>query len=423
MNSLSFVIISLLLFMAIAALTWQFLKAQQEKQNHFNKILELEKAKALLESEKEYLIRSTQSEQTRFEKKVKDMEMSFENLANKIFDDKAKVHRSEAERNLQVLINPLKDKLGEFQKKVEDTYNQEMRERASLKAEIHQIILTTQKMGSETQNLTKALRGDNKTQGTWGEFVLERLLQSVGLRAGEEYILQGRDLKLKSAEGQIQRPDVILNLPEDKHLIVDSKVSLVSYERASSCENPIEREKHLQDFTKSLREHVRGLASKNYQALESLKTPEFVLLFFPMEGAFAEALRVDPNLFQDAWDKNIVIVGPTTLLATLKTVASLWKQEKQSKNSVIMAKECGLLYDKFCGLLNDLEKVGEYMKRAQSSYQESMDKLQMGRGNLIDKVEKIKILGAKTSKQIPEKFINDDLESPPSTEKMIGREI
>ena len=402
------IVIFCFLFVALIAIFILNRQLKQQKEKYFAEILELEKNKTALLSENDFLKRSTQSEQAKFSQKIKEMEMSFENLANRIFDDKAKVHRAEAEKNIQFLISPLKEKMGEFQKRVEDTYNQEMRERASLKAEIQQIILTTKEMGFETKNLTKALRGDVKTQGTWGEFVLERLLQSVGLRAGEEYILQGKDLKLKSDEGFTQRPDVILNLPDDKHLIIDSKVTLVSYERAVNCENTQEKEKNLQDFIRSLKEHIKGLANKNYQNLENLKTPEFVLLFFPIEGAFAEALRVDPHLFQDAWDKNIIIVGPTTLLATLKTVASLWKQEKQSKNSLLMAKECGLLYDKFCGFLSDLEKMGDHLKKAQSAYSESMEKMRTGRGNLIDKVEKIKILGAKTSKQIPEKFKQDD---------------
>lgn len=386
-------------------LSWRL---KHEKDLLQQKNIELEKLNISLSTQKDYLLQEKNELNSNQDKKDKIMEMQFENLANKIFEEKSKIHINQSEKSISVLINPLKEKLNEFQKKVEDTYHSEMRERLSLKAEIAQIVLTNKKMGTETENLTRALRGDVKVQGTWGEFILERLLQSAGLRVGEEYTLQGKDLKLKSEQGLHQRPDVILNLPDDKHLIIDSKVSLVSYERAMNFEERESREKCLIDFVRSIREHVKGLSFKNYSALDNLRTPEFVLLFFPLEGAFAEVLRLDPDLFQDAWDKNIVIVGPTTLLATLKTVASLWKQEKQNKNSLLMAKECGLLYDKFCGLLGDLEKIGEHLKKADLSYDEAVNKLKTGKGNLIDRVEKIRLMGAKQSKHIPLKFKTDD---------------
>jgi DNA recombination protein RmuC len=367
---------------------------QQQFQQVQIKLTELEKEKSGLEAKGATLEERVKSLQ-------KEMLTQFENLASKIFDDKGKVFRTESERNIQQLLQPLREKLVDFQQKVEDTYQIEARERHALKLELQKMIDTGAKLGEEANNLTRALKGDVKAQGNWGEVMLERILQASGLRDGEEYITQGRGLNLENDEGKALRPDVLINLPDDKHLVVDSKVSLVAYERLCACENKDDREVHSKEFLRSIRAHVDGLAGKKYHLHEKLASPEFTLLFFPIEGALSVALTYDHELFQYAWDKSIVIVGPTTILSTLKTVAGLWKQERQNKNALQIATEAGKLYDKFIALAEDWQKVGDSISRSQELYLGSLNKLRDGRGNLIARVEKIRLLGAKTTRTMP----------------------
>jgi DNA recombination protein RmuC len=271
----------------------------------------------------------------------------------------------------------------EFQKKVEETYEKEGREVFSLKQEIHRMMDMGKKMEEETKNLTSALKGDVKAQGNWGELVLEKILQHSGLRVGEEYILQGTGLNLKSDEGRSLRPDVIINLPDDKNIVIDSKVSLVAYDRLISATNDDEKEKAKREFLLSIKAHIDGLASKNYQAIDGLKTPDFVLMFAPIEGALSLIFTGEKDLFTYGWDKKIILVGPTTLLATLRTIAAIWKQERQHKNSLLIAEAGGKLYDKFVALYEDLEKMGDQIGKLHTSHEGMMGRIRNGRGNLM----------------------------------------
>jgi DNA recombination protein RmuC len=373
---------------------------KRDKASLQQQLVELQQVVVQAERDKASSTAKQQLMEQRLVQMQQEMKEQFENLANRIFEDKGKSLMQQSEKNLDSLLSPLRDRLGEFQKKVEDAYQFEARERHALKVELQKIVDAGARLGDEAHNLTKALKGDVKAQGNWGEVMLERILQSSGLRDGDEYITQGRGLNLSGDEGQALKPDVLIRLPEDKHLVVDAKVSLVSYERYSASEQKAEQEQHARDFLRSVYQHVDGLAGKKYHMHEKLASPEFTLLFFPIEGALSMALTLDRELFQYAWDKGIVIVGPTTILATLKTVAGLWKQERQNKNALQIASEAGKLYDKFLGLIEEWQKIGDSLSKTQELYQNSMSKLRDGRGNLISRVEKIRLLGAKTSRQL-----------------------
>jgi DNA recombination protein RmuC len=330
-------------------------------------------------------------------KEIKDrMSTEFEGLANKIFHEKMVYIQKD---NLRML-DPFKEKLNEFQLKVTQYREDEMKEATTLKTEIAQILRLNQKLSSDAENLTRALRGDTKMQGNWGELILEKVLEASGLRPGEEYVLQGSEMQLKDDQGNSSRPDVIIHLPEGKHIIIDSKVSLVSYERYIASMDKAEQVLALKEFTNSLKRHVSGLSDKKYHLLEKLLTPDFVLLFVPVEGAFATVLQTDADIFNYAWDRKIIIVSPTTLMVTLRTIESIWRQEKQNKNAFEIARQAGELYDKFVGFVSDLEKVKGSMDTTQKHYDEAFSKLHTGRGNIVSRLEKLKELGAKASKQI-----------------------
>jgi DNA recombination protein RmuC len=361
--------------------------------------------KILLDSQKSHLEKEyvrLQQEETRYQERAREM---FENMAQKILQEKSTGLRQETEKNIGQLLNPLKERMMEFQKKVEDTYSNESRERFALKEEISRLLDTNNRMSLETTNLTRALKGDVKAQGNWGEVILERLLEGSGLRAGEEYITQGEGLGMKDEEKKSQRPDIIVMLPEDKHLIIDSKVSLVHYEQYVAIDEVIARETSLKNYLQSIYQHIDGLAEKKYHLNDKVKAPEFTLMFMPIEGAFSLAVQSDSTLFSYAWEKSIVLVSPTTLLATLKTVASLWKHERQTQSAQTLALEAGRLYDKFHGFVTDMQKIGETIETSRQVWDESMKKLSTGKGNLVARVEHLKVLGAKNSKDLPKELL------------------
>lgn len=362
-------------------------------------ILWREKKISDLVAAKKYLEKNLQEQKEYFQELKTHGEDQFENLAQKIFEEKTKSYETRSQDSLQKLLDPLKEQLRDFRSQVESTYQNEARERFALKKEIERITLVSQEMTLETKNLTQALRSDQKTQGVWGELVLQRILEASGLREGEEFITQGSAMGLKNEEGGHLKPDILVRLPEEKFLIIDAKTSLTSLTRLSACEGEAYREES-KKFLTSLKNHVDNLAGKKYQFESSLKSPEFVLMFIPSESAFSLALQLDPQLFTKAWDKMVVIVGPTTLLATLKTVASIWKRERQGKNALKIAQECGKLYDKFALFLNDVERVGESLKKSQDAYSDLMSKARHGRGNIISRLEKIKNMGIKHQKNI-----------------------
>ncbi|MEI8345972.1 MAG: DNA recombination protein RmuC [Pseudomonadota bacterium] len=323
----------------------------------------------------------------------------FENLANRIFEERTVNMQESSEKNLQQLLAPFKEKMHLFQEKMETIYAEESREIFSMKNEINRIVEVNQKISQEASNLTKALKGDVKMQGNWGEVVLERILEVSGLREGLEYILQGKDMGLKDTEGRRKLPDVTIKIPGDKNIFVDAKVSLVSYERYVNCDNPDEKKNHQQDFLTSVYAHIDLLCSKEYSNLE-LSTPDFVLLFFPIEGSFALALQSDQNIYQYALEKSIILVGPTTLLATLRTVAHVWKGERQNQNVLEIARQGGALYDKFCALVEDFKDLGARLGQAQTSYEGVLNKLSTGKGNLLSRAERLRELGVKANKTL-----------------------
>ncbi|HLE00556.1 MAG TPA: DNA recombination protein RmuC [Bdellovibrionota bacterium] len=372
-----------------------------------NRIIELERSRAAIDAEKRALTDRLHAQEEDLLRVREQMRTEFENAAGKLFSSSSNQLQESAEKTLQSMLTPFKERLQELQKTVADTYSNESRERFALKKEIERIVEESQRMTAEAGNLTRALRGDQKSQGTWGEIALERILERSGLRKGEEYIIQGDGMGLKDPDGRIQRPDVVVVVPGAKHLIVDSKVSLTSYERFISANDESEKAEHLKDFVGSVYSHIDGLSGKEYQQNEKLVSPDFVMLFMPIEGAFALAVQTDPEIFSYAWEKRIAIVCPSTLLATLRTVASLWRFEHQNKNAMEIAKQAGALYDRFVALTNDLLGIGDQLDKTHKTYSNAMDKLKSGRGNLISRVEKLKELGAKTAKQMSAALLPD----------------
>ncbi len=338
------------------------------------------------------------------------MSERFESLAQRIFDEKS-AKMAEQNKNQQsalfTFLDPLKERLKDFEKKVEDFYSVERGEKGTLRGEINRLVELNQRMTVETSQLSQALRGDVKTQGAWGEFILESVLERSGLRKGHEYVVQGLEMKLKDEEGSHLKPDVVVMLPDQKHLIIDSKVSLVSFEGYISADVEAQGA-WARTFTESLRKHVDGLSGKKYYLSEKLISPDFVILFMPVEPAFALAFKTRPELLQEAWDKKVAIVSPTTLLTTLRTVSALWQQERQTKNALEIARRGGALYDKFAALLKDVETLGERIKGTQAVYEQVIAKASQGPGNVIRQMEMLRELGAKAEKQMPQKFLDSD---------------
>jgi DNA recombination protein RmuC len=287
-----------------------------------------------------------------------------------------------------------------------------MKDREGLRTEIKKLHELNLKMSEEASNLTRALKADTKKQGNWGELVLQKVLERSGLIKGEEFILQP---SFRNEKNELIRPDVIINLPDDKHIIIDSKVSLIAYEAYVNADTDVERAKFLKAHIDSLREHVRGLSGKDYQLAHELDTPDFVLLFLPIESAFSIAIQEDNTLFSFAWDRKIVIVSPTTLLATLKTVESIWKHEKQTRNAIEIARQSGNLHDKFVSFLEDMEKIGVQLRTTNKTYEGAYNKLTSGKGDLIGRIKKLQELGAKTSKEIPQKYLRTDAQEDDET--------
>ena len=332
----------------------------------------------------------------------------FKNLANEILEDKSKRFTEQNAASLDALLKPLQTKLTEFKEQVSTSYGNEARERFALKSEIERLANLNLRMSDETRSLTQALKGDSKVQGNWGELVLESILESSGLRKGEEYLVQDSHTQ---SDGSRLQPDVVIKLPEGKSLVVDSKVSITAYARHAETTDPIVAEEELVAHIQSLRQHIQGLSGKNYSSLYGVGSVDFVLMFVPIEPAFLLALKTAPNLYQEALAKNIVLVCPSTLMATLRTVAHLWRQDQQNHNALEIAKQCGNLYDKFVGFVEDLEKLGQRLDQAQTSYHDAFNKLKSGKGNLIRSAEKVRELGIKPSKNLSTPVIETPTDS------------
>ena len=330
-----------------------------------------------------------------------ELRAQFSELASKIFDEREQRFAETSQQRLGQLLDPLKERIQAFEKRVEESYQSEARERFSLAKELERLQQLNQRLGDEATNLTRALKGQ-KTQGNWGELVLERVLEHAGLEKGREYHTQ---VSLKGSDGERFQPDVLIQLPGDKQVIVDAKVSLTAYQAMIAAEDEAARAHALKQHVLSLRSHLKGLSVKDYQRLDGLHSLDFVLLFVPIEAAFAAALQADPGLFQEAFEQHIVIVSPTTLLATLRVIDSLWRQERQSQNARDIAERAGQLYDKFVAFIGDLDEVGSRLKQLDKAYDAARNKLCEGRGNLINRVENLKLLGARASKSLPPELI------------------
>ena len=326
----------------------------------------------------------------------------FENLANKILEEKSNKFTEQNRENLKNILSPLQEKIQLFEKKVEDTHKESIDYHAALRQQILGLREMNEQMSKETLNLTKALKGDSKMQGNWGELILERVLEKSGLEKGREYDVQQSHV---TEEGSRIQPDVIINLPDGKKMVVDAKVSLVAYERYVNEDDETLQTLHIKEHINSIKRHVDQLSDKNYHDLYKMESPDFVLLFIPIEPAFAIALKEDNTLYNKAFERNIVIVTPSTLLATLRTIDSMWTNQKQQENAYEIARQAGALYDKFEGFVTDLTKVGNKMKDAQNEYQNAMGKLVEGRGNIITSIEKLKKMGAKAKKSLPENIL------------------
>ena len=359
---------------------------------------------ASLKTTNENLAEKLENQKSEIENLQKRLTTEFENIATKILKERSDEFSVSNHKNLSEILNPLKERILNFEKKVDETYDKELRDKISLREEVRKLTELNTKVSEEANNLTKALKGDVKKQGNWGEVVLERVLERSGLTKGQEY---EREEVVDGADMSVQRPDVIIHLPDNKHIIIDSKVSLIAYERFMSSDDDEKRVTYLKDHINSLRSHVKLLSEKNYQNAQNLNTPDFVLMFLPIEASFSIAVQGDSEIFAYAWERKIVIVSPTTLLATLRTISSIWKQENQTKNAQEIARLSGALYDKFIGFAEDMAKIKANIDRTSSAYDDAMKKMKDGNGNIIRTAEKIKELGAKTgTKSLPAGFEN-----------------
>ena len=378
-----------------------------EKENELNaereKTFKLNSNLSSLQADYDNLQEKLAEQKGEIEKLQEKFIKEFENLANKIFEEKSSKFTEQNKTNLKEILDPLKERISEFQNKVEETNKESIDRNAALRQQLSSLKEMNLQMSQDAQNLTNALKGEVKTMGNWGEMILERILEISGLEKDREYIIQE---SVTTEDGKRLQPDVIVRLPDKKNIIIDSKMSMVAYEKYTSLDDEKEKQIALKEHILSIRSHLKNLSSKGYQNLFQNESLDFVLMFIPIEGAFALALQNDNSLYNYAFgEMNIIIVSPTTLLATLRTIENIWKQEHQSRNVIEIAKQSGALYDKFVGFIDDLIDLGTRMDQAKNSYEGAMKKLSEGTGNLVNRAEKIKKLGAKTSKSLPPKIL------------------
>lgn len=383
----------------------QLSDCQQALASKQQECLELTRQLSSLKAESE-------QKQVRYEEQLqllnsarKELSQEFENLANRIFSDKQKAFSEQSKATLSSTIDPLKDQLLQFRRKVEDVYDKEAADRNKLMGQVAALQQQTQQIGEDAVNLAAALKGDNKAQGNWGEVVLERLLEESGLQKGREYETQ---VALKGEKGERRNPDVIIRLPEKKDIIIDAKVSLLGYEEYCRCVEPQDKERALKKHIASLRAHIKELSAKDYERLDNIRSLDFVFIFIPIEAAFMLAMQHDSQLFQEAYAKHIILVSPTTLLATLRTVENIWRYEKQNRNAEKIATQAGAIHDQFVLVLESLDELGRCLDRTSNAYTTTVKRLSTGRGNLVRRVENFRLLGAKTKKVLPEHFRDDD---------------
>lgn len=333
------------------------------------------------------------------------MGLQFQEVANRILEEKSQRFTQQNHDNLGLLLNPLNEKIKAFQEQVAQTYDRESKERLTLKNEIERLALLNARISEDAVNLTQALKGSNKSQGIWGEMVLEKVLESSGLRRGHEYVAEE---SYAADDGNRRRPDVVIQLPEGRHMIVDAKMSLLGYERYCSADNDAARAAAQREHVQSIRAHIKGLSDKNYPMLNGLKAPDFVLMFVPVEPAFMLAATSDTTLFEDAFARNVLLVSPSTLLAVLRMVANVWRQESQGRNAQQIAEQGARMYDKFVGFIEDLEEIGKRIDQTQKAYQDAHGKLSTGRGNLVRQVDNLRRLGVKPARQLRVGLLPDE---------------
>jgi DNA recombination protein RmuC len=367
-------------------------------------VMELTGTTERLQAEKLALAEKLKDQMDELKKLDVRFKSEFKVLAGEILKQNTVDFSDSNKKQIDEVIRPFKEKIDNFEKRVNEVYRVEASSRSELMGQVKSLMELNKKISEDATNLTRALKGDSQKQGAWGEFILESILEHSGLEKGVEYETQ---TSTRTEDG-LFRPDVIVNLPDEQYIVIDSKVSLVDYEAYVNEDDEDERQKRLALHVASIKTHVKGLSGKNYQLKTKGQSLDFVLMFIPIEASFSEALRFDPSLYNFAWDKRIVIVSPTTLLATLRTVASVWKQEKQSRNVIEIAEESGKMYDKFVLFLEDLEKIRRGLDQGSTALEGAMNKLQSGNGNLIRRAEKIKELGAKTTKSVPDKLLGEE---------------
>lgn len=376
------------------------LKSNLEKER--TKLLEISSEYSKINTQNVNLEEKLSNQKKEIEELQERFRIEFKNLANEILEDKSKKFTEQNQENLRNILDPLRERITDFRKRVDEIHASDTKSYSELTTHLKTLQELNRRMSDEAENLTKALKGDTKVMGSWGEFVLETILEKSGLVKNEHYTIQE---SFTDETGKRLRPDVVIKLPEKKSIIIDSKVSLVAYEKYSSADDEKEIERAVKDHIFSIRSHIKGLSAKEYQNIEDLNPPDFVLMFIPIEPAFSLAVQKDPSVFNDAFENNIVIVSPSTLLATLRTIENIWRRESQNKNAMEIAKRSGMLYDKFVGFVDDLEKIGKKISEADASYHDAKNKLSDGRGNILRSIETIKELGAKASKSLPDNMI------------------
>ncbi len=371
--------------------------------NERNNVVRLNSALATKNAEFTALDDKLKTQTQEIEELYKKFNDQFTNLAQRILEEKSEKFTQQNKENIDAILKPLNDKLFDFGKKVEDSYEKTTKDSTRLQTEIQRLYELNSKISEDANNLTKALKGDVKKQGNWGEMILEKILERSGLRKDVEYKTQD---SFRDEENRLYKPDVVIYLPENKNIIIDAKVSLTAYDQMVNAETKEEQEQFAKQHLQSFRKHIDELANKEYHKLPDVNAPEYVLMFVPIEASFGVAINQDAELFNYAWDKRIVIVSPSTLIATLMTISSIWRQENQTKNAIEIAKQSGDLYDKFVSLMDDLKKVGDRLRQTTADYDKAMNKLSEGRGNLINRVQTIKKLGAKASKSIDQNILD-----------------
>ncbi|WP_421865233.1 DNA recombination protein RmuC [Motiliproteus sp.] len=381
-----------------AELTQRDQQLQSLRQEHLEQQTRLGELQAQLQAEQRHHV----DKLAMLEQSGEKMVQQFRALGQQIFEDNSRKFGSQQQEKIQHLLQPLRDQLGDFRRRVDDVYDKEARDRQGLAEQINQLKQLNLQMSEDAVNLTNALKGENKTQGNWGELVLERVLEESGLRRGYEYELQ---FSTQNEEGRRLQPDVIIHLPDRKDIVVDSKVSLIAYERYCSSDDEAEREAALREHLLSVKRHIKGLSDKGYESLKGVRSLDFVLLFIPVEAAFLTAIEQDRSLFGDAFERNILLVSPSTLLVTLRTINNIWRYEKQNANAQEIAKRGGELYDKFVGFVAAMEDVGKYIDQSRRSYETAMGRLSTGKGNLVNRATALKKLGVRAKKDLPEALV------------------